>query len=277
LYNDVDGTYPLFSSNYKNANNPTEDDSFGNICVYDGHNVHVGRVVVDSTFHHFVNINLIGVKDASYIPGDDSKKVGFNYSTTGKDYYEKIKTYYCNIALYLTSEDILQLSFQKIIWKAKFDSQLKMLTPTANRLSIRNYRHWIFYGKSVYEVLLRQLTPCMVLHITIKAIDPLALLCPYYFLKIHLPDPPPDYLIEIDRGEFLFITLAVIMITLKEQTTRFNESDYGKFKENMHKLVIESRNQALKLLGGLQAEKHQRTIQYMEFAEKQYLGKQNVV
>jgi hypothetical protein len=257
--------------NYKNAQQPTEDDSFGNICVYDGHNVNVGRIVVDSTFHHFVNINLIGIKDASYAPSDDSKKIGFNYSVQGMEYYEKIKAYYCNIALYLMTADIVSTSFHKLIWKARFDSQLKMLTPAKDKLSIRNYSHWMFYGKSVYETLQRQLNSCMVFKLTGQEIDPFALLFPIYFIKIHTPDPPPDYLIGIDRGEFFFITLANIMINLKEQTVRLMENDYPQIEKSMHNIILSARNNSLEILQNFYLEKHERTMRYMEYVQNAYL------
>jgi hypothetical protein len=38
----------------------TQFQTFGAICAYDGHRANVGRVVTDATWHHFVNINLIG-------------------------------------------------------------------------------------------------------------------------------------------------------------------------------------------------------------------------
>ncbi len=259
--------------NFKNANNSTSDDSFGNICVYDGHQMNIGRVVVDSTFHHFVNINLIGVKEApaSYVPSDDSKKVGFQYSAEGREVFEKIKTYYRNIALYLMTDEQLQSTFYRILWRARFDSQLKMLTPNRHKLSIRNYDHWMFYGKSVLETLQRQLTTCMALHVTISAIDPLALLCPVYFNHIHLPDPPPDYLNGIDRGEFLYVTLANIMVNLKERSAKLNENEFKEIQRSMKELVISARNESLHLLGNLDSERHQQTQRYMAFVGERYL------
>jgi hypothetical protein len=38
--------------------------TFGSICAYDGRSVGVGRVVTDSTWHHFVNVNIDGTSTA---------------------------------------------------------------------------------------------------------------------------------------------------------------------------------------------------------------------
>ncbi len=74
--------------------------SFGGIGVYDGHQAHVGRVLVDSTWHHFFNINLVGRVGAS--PPFDK---GFASSEAGLIAYEEIKAYFRNIAHYLAPID----------------------------------------------------------------------------------------------------------------------------------------------------------------------------
>lgn len=58
----------------------TESRTFGLIGVWDGHRVGKGRVVVDSTFYHFVNINLTGDYYLTQVPGvsaDDQRFFGF--------------------------------------------------------------------------------------------------------------------------------------------------------------------------------------------------------
>ncbi|MEA2704450.1 MAG: hypothetical protein QOD63_2395, partial [Actinomycetota bacterium] len=46
----------------RDSNATVVGDSFPVIVAYNGHRAGVGRVAVDSTFHHFVNINVTGVK-----------------------------------------------------------------------------------------------------------------------------------------------------------------------------------------------------------------------
>jgi hypothetical protein len=80
---------------------PIEPRAFNVIVAYDGHQVMVdgnpiGRVVVDSSFHHFLDINLKGT-DSS-----DPRKRGFydNCGNPTKD-YEAFKKYYRNIVTWL--------------------------------------------------------------------------------------------------------------------------------------------------------------------------------
>lgn len=56
---------------------------FAMINVYDGHAANVGRVATDSTWHHWMNINITQVE------------------TAGGNNWEKIKRYYLNLAVWL--------------------------------------------------------------------------------------------------------------------------------------------------------------------------------
>ncbi len=76
--------------------------SFGVIAAYDGHRANIGRAVVDATWHHFVNINLIGTT-SSFAGLNPSKAKGF-YSGPGDTpvpAYEKIMWYYRNLVYWL--------------------------------------------------------------------------------------------------------------------------------------------------------------------------------
>jgi hypothetical protein len=88
---------------------PVEPRCFNIIVAYDGHLIErvkdkgknrLGRVVVDSTFHHFLDINLSG-KGSS-----DPNKKGF-YDANGKPTkdYEAFKKYYRNILTWLRPAD----------------------------------------------------------------------------------------------------------------------------------------------------------------------------
>jgi hypothetical protein len=62
---------------------------FGTVGVYDGHQANVGRIAVDSTWHHFFDINLIGdpiavIANQNDIAGASEQK-GFTNSTNGKE------------------------------------------------------------------------------------------------------------------------------------------------------------------------------------------------
>ena len=66
---------------------PTTPKLFGAISAYDGHPAGQGRIVCDATWHHFVNLNLLGLQDP---PG-----------TFTEDFHQ-IAAYYRNVLDWLT-------------------------------------------------------------------------------------------------------------------------------------------------------------------------------
>lgn len=77
---------------------PVTPRCFGAISAYDGHLANKGRVVCDSTWHHFVNMNLNG---ADY-PGDGLRE-GTPLAANAS--YKQIQRYFANIADYLTPKN----------------------------------------------------------------------------------------------------------------------------------------------------------------------------
>ena len=71
------------------------------LSAYDGHTVNVGRIVTDSSFHHFLDLNLIG-DPCGDIP---AKQQGFNASPSGKAYLKEIEAFYINMATWLAWND----------------------------------------------------------------------------------------------------------------------------------------------------------------------------
>uniref|UniRef100_B0T0G8 Uncharacterized protein n=1 Tax=Caulobacter sp. (strain K31) TaxID=366602 RepID=B0T0G8_CAUSK len=107
-----------------NADNFTDTDivtarSFGVIAAWDGHRVKRGRVVVDSTWHHFFNINLTGdmaLKGLGGFPQNDQRLFGFyipdgNGGRKASPHYEAIKAYYRNIIYWL-----IPAKRHKVVW-----------------------------------------------------------------------------------------------------------------------------------------------------------------
>ena len=90
--------------------------TFGAISAYDGHRAAgKGRVVCDATWHHFVNVNLIGVL-GSIMPGEDpSKNDGFLSSAAGIAALNKIKNYYTNIGVWL-APPAQHTCFNRVVW-----------------------------------------------------------------------------------------------------------------------------------------------------------------
>jgi hypothetical protein len=67
------------------------------LAAYDGATVNVGRIVTDSSFHHFLDLNLLG-DPCSLIP---AKQQGFTYSASGQAALREISAFYVSTATWL--------------------------------------------------------------------------------------------------------------------------------------------------------------------------------
>ena len=74
------------------------------LAAYDGHIVNVGRIVTDSSFHHFLDLNLLG-DPCSTNDATNVKLQGFNGSTSGKAVLNELKAFYVNLASWLAWND----------------------------------------------------------------------------------------------------------------------------------------------------------------------------
>lgn len=83
------------------AKGPVNAKEFNMISVYDGHKANVGRVVVDSTWHHWYGMNIDGLIAA------------------GGDNWEKIGRYFLNVAKYLAPPGV----FRQNCWFDIIDTQ----------------------------------------------------------------------------------------------------------------------------------------------------------
>lgn len=93
---------------------------FGAIGAYEGHCVDVGRVVVDSTWHHWFDVNLTGrMNFGSDNPGstDDPRKLnGFNDTPAGQAALARIRNYFRNIAIWLAPSAKQTCMVKRALW-----------------------------------------------------------------------------------------------------------------------------------------------------------------
>lgn len=75
---------------------PVEPRCFNVIVAYDGQRVGVGRVAVDASFHHFLNINLKGE-----VSGNPRRKGFYDAAGNPTPEYQIIKQYYRNLVVWL--------------------------------------------------------------------------------------------------------------------------------------------------------------------------------
>lgn len=106
----------LNDSNKGAANGKT----FGAIGAYDGYKTNVGRVIVDSTWHHWFDVNLIGRPEGNLntAPFDDTnpKTEGFNATASGQAEYKRIQNYFINTGLWLAPKSDRQCMLKGLVW-----------------------------------------------------------------------------------------------------------------------------------------------------------------
>jgi hypothetical protein len=99
---------------------PANAKEFGAIGAYNGHRANVGRVVVDSTWHHWFDVNLIGRPrtgdQVDPVEDDDAKAFGFEYTPEGQAHYKRIKNYFLNVAQWLGAPAKQDCMFMRATW-----------------------------------------------------------------------------------------------------------------------------------------------------------------
>jgi hypothetical protein len=146
---------------------PVQPTKFGAICAYDGHLLKVGRVVVQSSFHHFLFLNLKGFENS--------------HTDEGRFAYEDIKSYYRNIAIWIASPKKQRKMFLSALWLTRFSSRIKSKLPMGqiegSTISVKK----IFeIGAVARRVHIRLTSNCLTLGWVVGLIDDL-------FIKKKLP------------------------------------------------------------------------------------------
>lgn len=101
---------------------PVNPRQFGAIGVWDGHRVKRGRVLVDATWHHFFNINLVGYPASP----DPAKQLGFLASPAGRAAFEDIKSYFRNIAVWLARPARQVCMRRRALWAVRWNHRIFM-------------------------------------------------------------------------------------------------------------------------------------------------------
>lgn len=95
----VEGTM-CEQNNFTSDITQTVANTIGAICAYDGRGVGVGRVVTDSSFHHFLDLNLIG--DPCGSSPDRTQGFGAGYTTPASgSVLADLQAFYVNTVVWL--------------------------------------------------------------------------------------------------------------------------------------------------------------------------------
>jgi hypothetical protein len=189
---------------------PVAPTVFGAIGAYNGHMAGVGRVAVDSTFHHFMDVNLNGNGSNS---SDPVKQKALYASADGLLALEQIQAYYRNLAVWLAPPALQRDMANYLMWFAVWDSQIKMLRsfgPDTNLSGVQ------YAGVAFLDVLARLSSRCTSVYWLLVAIDPLSLLLGARLYELlHRPDPPPDPVRTFySRLEMLEITAGYVLFEI---------------------------------------------------------------
>ena len=160
----------------------------GTVGAYDGRRAGVGRVVVDSTWHHFFDINLIGDNAANRPSFTDPRKAlwsqGFTHSAAGQQVLSQINQYFRNIVNWL-SPGIGPIRFAAVAMEMALD---KRVTEVLHMDKVSA----LDIGRHAWEVVIRRYPPCTVVQLNQELLDSIPKLKPIPFGPWDLPDPAPD-------------------------------------------------------------------------------------
>lgn len=149
---------------------PTIGQSFGGICAYDGHRAGVGRVATDSTWHHFVNVNLIG--NTGYPPGHPLR-AGFLWSAAGQAHLDNVKAYFRNLAQWLARPSNISCMRSRILWWLVYNDRVleAVLTTRKVRLADLHVQTLWLIGQHARDVLGRYASRCQSRRIIIDIVN----------------------------------------------------------------------------------------------------------
>lgn len=153
---------------------PTQAQSFGGICAYDGHRAGVGRVVTDATWHHFVNINLVGRFNDAGLPAGHPWRTGFLSSAAGQAHFEDIKAYYRNLGVWLARPERIRCINSRMHWTLLWDERVleSVLTAVDIRLDRADLRVLGLIGRHARDVLGRYAGQCQSRRLVIDLVIP---------------------------------------------------------------------------------------------------------
>ena len=167
----VISTSTVLSGTTSGTKRATIGHSFGGICAYDGHRAGIGRAVTDATWHHFVNINLVG--DADY-PNNIVKGQGFLASAAGQAHLADIRAYFRNLAIWLSRpSNISCMNSGWLVWTLRKGRVMEAVL-TRTDLKVRDlsiYNLWEI-GRHARDVLDRFASRCQTRRLVLDLIWP---------------------------------------------------------------------------------------------------------
>lgn len=213
---------------------PTVFQRFGAIGAYDGHKVGVGRVVTDATWHHFININLVGSEG---YPPSDPKSLGFLASPSGMVHLANIKAYFRNIAVWLARPKRQECFRRRFCWKLLYhDRVIEAVTVNPN-ITLAHASEELLYtiGAHARDALNKYLKPChthlFMLELLANSAPDLATMLDPWSAEPGAPEP--SLLKWVDPSPLLDITLGAAILGLRNANPHPTEASALTFSNNL--------------------------------------------
>jgi hypothetical protein len=166
---EIISTSTVLSGITSGGKDPTVPQSFGGICAYDGHRAGIGRVVTDATWHHFVNVNLVG---DTGLPALDPKRVGFLATPAGQAHLEEIRAYFRNLAVWLAPPARIRCMNARLAWTLVWNDRVMeaVLSTPDVKLDALNLRVVSLIGRHARDVLGRFAGQCQAVRLILDLV-----------------------------------------------------------------------------------------------------------
>ncbi|THH42003.1 hypothetical protein [Neolewinella litorea] len=221
------------AGNTSGSKQATQHHSFGAISAYDGYLADVGRVVTDATWHHNVNVNLIG--EQADIEGNrgttehPSKLTGFLSTASGQQHLQQIKHYFINTAVWLARKAQRRCFNSHYLWHLTFHHRVIEATTNYADLPFDRYKPSLLYeiGTHAIDVLGRRAGQCRRLELIFEIFyefDPLRDLIPSIDPWVFRQDEEEDPLLPWINLEPLYgIIIGAGLLAIRE---KFNDRGF---------------------------------------------------
>ncbi len=239
---------------YDHEKSVSPHKKFGVIGAYNGHEIDFGRVVVDSTWHHWMSTNLSG----AYEPGfDGDPNVAGNQDLVGLKEannlsHKKIARYHRNVAIWLAPKEKQRKMLAFVAFWSAFTSRTRedwrLDTPVnilggEGKTVLGKVTSHCFVSRWIRELLIPELVAKFDLDDLKKPkIDPRDPLGPVCL------SCPPDEILE----DVVFGTLMKNMMKFRKKLTssKINPKEFSKdkFEKTLIKVLDSSQEEANKLI-----------------------------
>ncbi len=221
---------------------PTRAKTYAGICAYDGDRTSVGRCVTDATWHHFVNVNLVGALGNP----DPVKRVGFAASASGMAAFEKIKAYYRNIAIWLSPVGKRQCMRNGGIWLLLWESRLVESVTDGLHIPLKRAEFSVLcaIGRHARDAMGKFASQCQSLIWALDWIRPL--LIKELFIQVDpwppefekpIPQPGPDPVPWVDLDLLLDAAVGGAILALREEFAEPDEKSGDRAQKSFDKVV----------------------------------------